>query len=64
MTGLIATNDTSLGIMENDHHGVIINKCFEIEIGRESIIFDYKIQNGIAHEIDASFLMKQTGIME
>ena len=31
-TGLIATHDTSLGNMESDHPGVIINKCFEIEI--------------------------------
>jgi len=63
-TGLIATHDTSLGEMENDHPRVIINKCFEIEIDGETIRFDYKLQNGITHKMNAAFLMKQMGILE
>ena len=43
-TGLIATHDTSLGEMENEYPGVVINKCFEIEIDGEIIKFDYKLQ--------------------
>jgi DNA mismatch repair ATPase MutS len=63
-TGLIATHDTSLGEMENDHPGVVINKCFEIEIDGETIKFDYKLQNGITYKMNAAFLMKQMGILE
>ena len=63
-TGLIATHDTSLGVLENDYPGAIVNKCFEIEIDGETIKFDYKLQNGITHKMNAAFLMKQMGILE
>jgi MutS domain V len=63
-TGLIATHDTSLGNLESDYPGVIINKCFEIEIDGESIKFDYKLQDGITQKMNAVFLMKQMGILE
>lgn len=63
-TGLIATHDTSLGKMESDYPGVIINKCFEIEIDGENIRFDYKIQDGITQKMNAVFLMKQMGILD
>ena len=63
-TGLIATHDTSLGEMENDFPEVIINRCFEVEIDGESILFDYKLQNGITRKMNAAFLMKQMGILE
>jgi hypothetical protein len=63
-TGLIATHDTSLGKLESDYPGKVINKCFEIEINGENIIFDYKIQNGITQKMNAVFLMKQMGILD
>ncbi len=63
-TGLIATHDTSLGNLESYHPGAIINKCFEIEIDGENIIFDYKLQNGITQKMNAVFLMKQMGILD
>ncbi len=63
-TGLIATHDTSLGKMESDHPGVITNKCFEIEIDGENIIFDYKLYDGITQKMNAVFLMKQMGILD
>ncbi|MCE5346920.1 MAG: hypothetical protein LLG13_11635 [Bacteroidales bacterium] len=62
-TGLIATHDISLGEMENDYPDVVINKCFEIEIDGEKIKFDYKLQNGITHTMNAALLMKQMGIL-
>ncbi len=61
-TGLIATHDVSLGELEKDHPEVIVNKCFEIEIDGETIKFDYKIQKGITHKMNATLLMKQMGI--
>jgi hypothetical protein len=61
-TGLIATHDTSLGEMGNEFPGVIINKCFEIEIDGEKISFDYKLKEGITKKMNAALLMKQMGI--
>jgi DNA mismatch repair ATPase MutS len=61
-TGLIATHDTSLGEMENEFPGTIINKCFEIEIDGENISFDYKLREGITQKMNAALLMKQMGI--
>jgi DNA mismatch repair ATPase MutS len=63
-TGLIATHDTSLGKLEVDYPGVIINKCFEIEIDGDNIKFDYKIRDGITQKMNAVFLMKQMGILD
>jgi hypothetical protein len=63
-TGLLATHDTSLGKLESEHPGLIINKCFEIEIDGENIRFDYKIQDGITQKMNAVFLMKQMGILD
>lgn len=63
-TGLIATHDTSLGKMESDNPGAIINKCFEIEIDGDNIRFDYKIQDGITQKMNAVFLMRQMGILD
>lgn len=63
-TGLLATHDTSLGRLEYDHPGLIINKCFEIEIDGENIRFNYKIQDGITQKMNAVFLMKQMGILD
>lgn len=62
--GLLATHDTSLGKMEEEYPGVIINKCFEIEIDGEIIRFDYKIRDGITQKMNAVFLMKQMGILD
>ncbi len=63
-TGLIATHDTSLGELESVHPGIVINRCFEIEIDGEIIKFDYKLRNGITHKMNAALLMKQMGILE
>ncbi len=63
-TGLIATHDTSLGNLESDYPGVIINKCFEIEIDGENISFDYKLHDGITQKMNAVFLMRQMGILD
>jgi len=63
-TGLLATHDTALGKMEADHPGIIINKCFEIEIDGENIRFDYKIHEGITQKMNAVLLMRQMGILD
>jgi DNA mismatch repair ATPase MutS len=62
-TGLIATHDTSLGKLKSVYPSVI-NKCFEIEIQGDKIIFDYKLQDGVTQKMNAVFLMKQMGILD
>jgi hypothetical protein len=63
-TGLIATHDISIGEMENEYPGKIMNMCFEIEIDGENILFDYKLVPGITRKMNAALLMKQMGILE
>jgi len=62
-TGLIATHDISLGEMEQEHPGRVLNKCFEIEIDGENISFDYLLRDGITRKMNAAFLMRQMGIV-
>ncbi len=62
-TGLIATHDISLGEMEQEHPGKVMNKCFEIRIDGENISFDYLLRNGITRKMNAAFLMRQMNIV-
>jgi hypothetical protein len=61
-TGLIATHDISLGEMEAEYPGNVVNKCFEIEIDGENISFDYLLRDGITRKMNAAALMRQMGI--
>ncbi len=61
-TGLIATHDISLGEMEAEYPGNVVNKCFEIEIDGEKIDFDYLLRDGITRKMNAATLMRQMGI--
>ena len=60
---MLATHDISLGELGKDHPGKIVNKCFEVEIDGENILFDYKLRNGITSKMNAAMLMKQMGII-
>lgn len=62
-TGIIATHDISLGEMEKVYTQSIFNKCFEVEIRGESVIFDYKLRDGITKHMNAGILMRQMGII-
>jgi DNA mismatch repair ATPase MutS len=62
-SGMIATHDTSLGELENENPGIVINRCFEIEIDGETVLFDYKLREGITKKMNAAILMKQMGIL-
>ena len=61
---LFATHDLTLASLENAHNGVISNFCFESIIENNSLHFDYKLQPGVARNKNASFLMKQMGIVD
>ncbi len=60
----IATHDLSLGELEKEHSGQVVNYCFESYIRNQALEFDYTIRKGIATNMNASFLMKQMGIMD
>jgi DNA mismatch repair ATPase MutS len=62
-SGMIATHDTSLGEMEKENPGIVFNNCFEIEIDGETVLFDYKLREGITLKMNAALLMKQMGIL-
>ncbi|MBN1598730.1 MAG: hypothetical protein JW894_10580 [Bacteroidales bacterium] len=62
-TGIIATHDLSLAVIEKEFPDNIINKCFEIEIDNASVYFDYILRDGITTKMNASLLMKQMGIL-
>lgn len=61
-TGLIATHDISLGEMESEFPGKVLNRCFEIEIDGEKISFDFVLREGITKRMNAAILMRQMGI--
>jgi DNA mismatch repair ATPase MutS len=61
--GLIATHDLSLGKLAKEYPQNFQNKCFEVSVEDDKLIFDYKLVDGIAQNLNASFLMKQMGIM-
>ena len=63
-TGLIATHDTSLAETEKKYPGIIINKCFEIEIEGDKVKFDYVLRDGITTRMNASILLKEMGIAD
>jgi len=60
--GIIATHDLSLGKLSNIHQGIIENKCFEVDIIDDQLSFDYKLRDGVAKNMNASFLLEKMGI--
>ncbi|NLY24125.1 MAG: hypothetical protein GX042_03800 [Bacteroidales bacterium] len=62
--GIIATHDLTLGEMENEFPDQIKNYHFDAGIEDDILTFDYQLQEGIAINMNASFLMKKMGITE
>jgi DNA mismatch repair ATPase MutS len=60
--GIIATHDLVLGILEKEFPENVKNCRFEAEIKDDNLIFSYKIQEGIAQNMNATFLMRKMGI--
>jgi hypothetical protein len=63
-SGLIATHDLSLGELEQAHPDNITNKSFEVVIENDALVFDYKLKDGIARQMNATYLMKKMGITD
>ncbi|MCG8412528.1 MAG: hypothetical protein MI739_14715 [Bacteroidales bacterium] len=63
-TGIIATHDLTLCKIKDRYPQNITNKCFEVEIDKQNIIFDYKLKSGVTKNMNASILMEQMGLFD
>lgn len=61
--GIIATHDLALGDLENEFPEAVKNFHFDAVISGETLTFTYKLEAGIAQNMNASFLMKTMGIV-
>jgi DNA mismatch repair ATPase MutS len=62
--GLVATHDLALGELEKTYPGNISNKSFEVVIENDALVFDYKLKDGIARQMNATYLMRKMGITD
>jgi hypothetical protein len=60
--GIIATHDLLLGNLENEFPENIRNCRFEADIKNDELTFSYRLQEGIARNMNATFLMQKMGI--
>lgn len=60
---LIATHDLKLSEMEEEFPQQVFNKCFEIKIKNDELVFDYLLSDGATKTMNATFLMKKMGII-
>ncbi len=61
--GMIATHDLELGALETECPGKVRNYCFESSLENGTLHFDYTMRPGIARNKNATFLMRQMGII-
>lgn len=61
--GIIATHDLLLGTLAEQFPDKIRNYCFEADIKENELSFSYKLQEGVAQNMNACFLMKKMGII-
>lgn len=60
---VIATHDLAIGELANKYPEIVHNYCFEVELTNNQLVFDYKLKSGISKKPNASFLMKEMGII-
>ncbi|MEI7726560.1 MAG: hypothetical protein WCK09_15735 [Bacteroidota bacterium] len=63
LAGLFATHDLALGDLIKHYPDNIRNLCFEIHIAGDKMEIDYKLSHGVCRNLNASFLMKNMGII-
>jgi DNA mismatch repair ATPase MutS len=61
--GLFATHDLMLGELATRFPGQVNNLCFEIQIEGDKMVIDYKLHPGVCKNLNATFLMKNMGIL-
>jgi DNA mismatch repair ATPase MutS len=60
--GIIATHDLLLGGMETTFPDNIRNYRFEADIDGDELVFSYRLREGVARNMNATFLMNKMGI--
>jgi DNA mismatch repair ATPase MutS len=61
--GAIATHDIEVCHTTAEYPQLLANKCFEVEIIHDELVFDYKLSDGICQNKSATFLMQKMGII-
>jgi hypothetical protein len=61
--GFFATHDLMLGELADRFPGQVNNLCFEIQIEGDKMLIDYKLHDGVCKNLNATFLMKNMGIL-
>ena len=61
--GLFATHDLMLGELAPRFPGQVNNLCFEIQIENDKMLIDYKLHEGVCKNLNATYLMKNMGIL-
>ena len=60
--GIIATHDLQLASLARVFPGKIDNVCFEADIEGDELTFSYRMRPGVAHNMNACFLMRRMGL--
>jgi len=61
--GIIATHDLKLTELAHSNRA-LKNIYFDTTISGEDISFDYKLNDGVAHNMNASFLLRKMGLVD
>ncbi len=61
-SGIVATHDVALGILQESFSDNILNRCFEVDINGDRLTFDYKLREGVSKNMNATLLMREMGI--
>lgn len=61
--GVIATHDIEVCLTTNKYPKILENKCFEAQIIKNDLHFDYQLRDGICKNKSATFLMKKLDII-
>lgn len=61
---VMATHDLKLSKLEESHGDRVVNYCFESHIKEGKLLFDYTIKPGVAVNRNATWLMKDMGIID
>ena len=61
-SGIVATHDVALGILQESFPDHILNRCFEVDIDGDRLTFDYKLREGVSKNMNATLLMREMGI--
>ena len=62
--GIVATHDLGLTELTKVYSSSIKNQCFEVQLHRDELTFDYKLTDGVTRTMNATFLMKKMGIID